>query len=65
MNSCNHIPVAIHTYGVYDMAGIPRDFPMNKVALCDSCGAVLWERMKVSVGCQHMHYEIRPLPECS
>ena len=65
MNSCNHNPTAVHTYGVYELAGIPRNYPMNEVALCDSCGAVLWAQIKDSVAAQRMHYEIKPLPKVS
>ena len=61
MYSCNHKPTAIHIFGVYEIAGIPRNHPMNESLLCDSCGADLWAQIKDSVAAQHMHYEIKPL----
>lgn len=62
MNCCDHKATAIHIYGVYEIAGMPRDYPMNEIALCDSCGADLWAQIKDSVTAQHMHYEIKPMP---
>lgn len=61
-NSCTHTPTALHIYGVYEIAGIPRDYPMNEVQLCNQCGASLWAQIKDSVADQYMHYEIKPLP---
>lgn len=60
--SCDHKPTAVHIYGAYEIAGKLRDFPMNEVELCDSCGAELWSRIKDSVSAQYMHHEIRPMP---
>ncbi len=60
MNHCNHKATAIHTYGVYEINGVPRDLPMNEIALCDSCGADLWAQIKDAVAAQHMHYGIKP-----
>jgi hypothetical protein len=56
VNHCNHKATAIHTYGVYEINGVPRDLPMNEIALCDSCGADLWAQIKDAVAAQHMHY---------
>jgi hypothetical protein len=58
--NCDHNPTMLHAYGVYEIAGRPRDFPMNEVCLCDKCGAELWEKIKDSVAAQRMHYAIRP-----
>jgi hypothetical protein len=60
VNHCNHKATAIHTYGVYEINGVPRDLPMNEIALCDSCGADLWAQIKDAVAAQHMHYGIKP-----
>ena len=60
--SCDHKPTAVHIYGVYEVAGKPRDFPMNEVGLCDSCGSELWAHIKDSVSAQYSHYEIKPMP---
>ena len=61
MNHCGHKATAIHTYGVYEINGVPRDLPMNEIALCDSCGADLWAQIKDAVAAQHMHYGIKPM----
>ena len=58
---CDHVPTAVHIYGVYEFAGIPRDTPMNEVQLCDLCGKQFWENIKGSVMAQHMHYEVKPI----
>ena len=61
MNHCGHKATAIHTYGLYEINGVPRDYPMNESALCDSCGADLWAQIKDAVAAHHMHYEIKPV----
>lgn len=63
MIKCEHEYTAIHTYGCYEIAGKPRDFPMNEVLLCDECGNELWQKIKDSVSAQHMHYHVRQLPK--
>lgn len=61
MIKCVHIPTSTHLYGVYKIGGRPRDTPMNKVSLCDTCGKELWDRIKDSVAALHMHYEVSPM----
>jgi len=60
---CNHEPIAVHIYGVYEIAGKPRDFPMYRAALCGLCGAELWARIRDSVVAQYMYYKIMPMPK--
>lgn len=56
------------TWGVYEIAGRKRDFPMNEACMCNDCAKKMWEQggersgyFKHSVQAGHMHYQIDPI----